>query len=777
MGKPKTIRIPDAPRRLAWKADALSCAFLVVLSLLFLYQVAFQGKVLLPADLLLLMPPWKAHARQMFPDFHRVYNPMLDVIQQYYPWRLFAAEWMRQDVLPLWNPHMFAGTSFVANGQSAIFYPLNVLFYLMPVKFAFGWTAILHLALIGVGTFGFLRCILRDRVAAVVGATTFMFCGFISAWLEFTTFLCTATWLPTTLYFFERSLPRRENSALLFRFYSGMALTGIALGMSLLAGHLQIGFYVWLTFFAYALFRLSSFALAARRREWGSAASVSWLIGGVALAMAIGLAIGAPQWLPVVELTRFNTRAGEFDLKSIWGARLPLKHLLTFLVPNFFGNPVDYNYWGSFNYIELSGSIGVAALVLWIPALVKLLPGEGAYCGQVVFWLVLLLLGLSLAMLTPVYYLFVWCIPGFGQLRGPARALLIIDFAGAVLAAHGVEALLTEMKGETRRVLSRSILFIAGLGTALVLAGVLCFSQEFLSDYFFAYGMRQLVLFAVFLMAAVALVQWSLGKVGRRPLPVYLLPLLVATESFVANFRFNPQLDARSVYFPTDAHRFLQKDRSLFRVLSIGENFINWLPSNAPMALGLEDIQGSDSLWTAAYANYLSDIQPGAPTYAWKNYRSPRLDDLNVKYVLVPPGMNLNPPPGELVFDGDLRIYRRPHAKPRCYLDTFSTVQVLRPDPNRLEVMIGSDLTIRGTLYWSNASYPGWRAFVNGQPTKMEKQSEVIQKVSLPPRSRRVSYFFYPLSVKVGIFMMCLALAVCGFCWTLPQERKRRTDG
>ena len=195
----------------------------------------------------------------------------------------------------------------------------------------------------------------------------------------------------------------------------------------------------------------------------------------------------------------------------------------------------------------------------------------------------------------------------------------------------------------------------------------------------------------------------------------------------------------------------------MFRVLGIGTSFLNWLPSNTLMSLGLEEIQGSDSLWTRNYAGYLNDVQPGAPTFGWNSQLSPRLDDLNVKYVLAPPNMGLEPPPGELILDGDLRIYRRPHPKPRCYVDDGRALEYHWLNPNHLRVQIGEGSAGDTALHWSNACYPGWQVWVDGQRGNLRSRSEVVQTAVLPAGSDRADIVFYPTSVKLGIFLMCLA--------------------
>ena len=54
-----------------------------------------------------------------------------DLAQFLYPTFSFAAEWWRRGIVPLWNPYLFAGAPFVGDIQSGIFYPLNLLTFLI----------------------------------------------------------------------------------------------------------------------------------------------------------------------------------------------------------------------------------------------------------------------------------------------------------------------------------------------------------------------------------------------------------------------------------------------------------------------------------------------------------------------------------------------------------------------------------------------------------------------------------------------------------------------
>src|SRR5215212_7025872 len=132
----------------------LPLTFLVLLSALFLSPVLFGDHALLPTNLLMQMSPW-AETRGSASSTgqpQQPWNPLLwDAIAQFYPWRAFAATWMRQGVVPLWDPHQFCGTPFLANSQSAVLYPLHFLLLYLPsglsVARAMAWLAALHMTL------------------------------------------------------------------------------------------------------------------------------------------------------------------------------------------------------------------------------------------------------------------------------------------------------------------------------------------------------------------------------------------------------------------------------------------------------------------------------------------------------------------------------------------------------------------------------------------------------------------------------------------------------
>jgi hypothetical protein len=188
---------------------------------------------------------------------------------------------------------MFCGTSFVGNGMSAIFYPFNLLFVVMPVETAFGWVAWLHLVLAGIFMFGFLRQFFSP-LSALTGAIAFQLCGFFVAWLAYLPLLCTATWLPAALWAYEFGSRSHPNACTPTRLHA-YTLASLSLGMSLLAGHPQVGFYVLWAFGVYVLLK-TFVARTFQPLLWGMLS----LVGGVIF--------GAVQLLPLLEMASISFR-------------------------------------------------------------------------------------------------------------------------------------------------------------------------------------------------------------------------------------------------------------------------------------------------------------------------------------------------------------------------------------------------------------------------------------------------------------------------------------
>src|SRR3989344_4491042 len=138
-------------------------------------------------------------------------NAMPDVITQLYPWKTVVVETWKAGQIPFWNPYQFAGNPHLANVQSAVFTPFNMLFFVLPFVHAWSLLVLLQPLCAAIFMYLFLRSLHLDRYGATLGSTSFMFCNFIVTWMAYGTLGYALLFLPLFLYGIERFLTKRDR--------------------------------------------------------------------------------------------------------------------------------------------------------------------------------------------------------------------------------------------------------------------------------------------------------------------------------------------------------------------------------------------------------------------------------------------------------------------------------------------------------------------------------------------------------------------------------------
>lgn len=645
--------------------DLAALGLLAALAVGFLWRCNLGGKLMFPADLLLIMEPWKHYSGQ-FPEFHRVGNPILDATQQMYPWRKYAGESLRRGEIPLWNPYVMAGTPFVANNQSAVFYPETWLHALMPSERALGWATSLYFFLAGAFMYWFLRVIGLRWAACVLGAIAFMFNGFGVGWLTLPAFRSVFAWLPGMLATFELALRRRQRAWL--------ALGALLTGEQFLVGNLHISLYALIVFTAYVAFRCVNEA----RGGLGAREALK-LAAGAACALVSGGALAAVQLVPVLELVRMSSRAGGLPYDQLMVNALAPQALLTALMPDLFGNPVDYNHWGANlgrtyrAYTETAFYVGLAPVLL-APLAWRSRRREAA------FWLALALVGALLAIGSYLNAVLYYAVPVFRSLPGVGRAVSMIATALAVLGALGLHGLLEGAR--TRQVASlpddddrrdatcrvRSLLksaaviglvgLVGGLWVWMVTAG-----YEPVLPGLGTYTLAQIGRFAALLMVTVA-GGWMISRRPRLGAAVILAALVVDLYLFVD--KFTPAVQPKVLQIRPQTIETIQRAPGNPRALSLGTDAIHRMAPNTAMIVGLEDIQGSDSLEIGIYRRLLTAASTEALGFAQPNPALPVIDLLGVRFVHSSVPLQ-NMPKLKLLTDQEGYLYENTQALPRAF--------------------------------------------------------------------------------------------------------------
>lgn len=418
---------------------------------------------------------------------------------QFWPWHHLVRESLLAGEWPLWNPLLGNGAPLLANLQSAVFYPPNLLYLLLPVEHGLTASVVLHLALAGLFMYLYMRYLGLLPFAAALSALTYMFSGYIIGRTQFVVMVNAAAWLPLLLLLSDRLVRRRNPLDIL-----GLALV---LAVQLLAGHAQLWFYsLWLIgpyliFRNWPIMKQGSRGAEEQRSKINSTqdARRKTFYPLLALFAAILLAVllSAAQLLPTAEFTTQSPRSSgaerTFALTySFWPWRL-----LTLLAPTFFGHPATSDYWGYANYWEDHAYLGVlpflfALVAVWNYGMRKVWgpepvtsdePQPGHYWRVVPFFAVLTPLSLILAMgwNTPLYLWVFQFVPGFGFFQAPARLLIWFTVAIAVLAGVGAQSFkLTSAgrRGWQRLLVAAGGLTSAGLAGTFILTGR---SQTFLA--------------------------------------------------------------------------------------------------------------------------------------------------------------------------------------------------------------------------------------------------------------------------------------------------------
>src|SRR3954454_458145 len=153
--------------RARW-ADLIALLLLLLLPILWFAPVLFpflNGRTLLPFDNLYSVEPWRSLQPGLIP-----HNQLLsDLVLENAVWKLHIRRTLMDGQLPLWNPQLFTGVPFLAAGQASTFYPLSILFYVLPLQVAYGWFTALQVALAGIGFYAWARTLKLLATAALGG--------------------------------------------------------------------------------------------------------------------------------------------------------------------------------------------------------------------------------------------------------------------------------------------------------------------------------------------------------------------------------------------------------------------------------------------------------------------------------------------------------------------------------------------------------------------------------------------------------------------------------
>jgi hypothetical protein len=718
-----------------------------------------------------------------------------DLVSFLFPTYRFAAASLQSGAWPLWNPALYGGAPHIGDIQAGFLYPPNLLLFLLKPDFPYGalqWLSIGHIWFAGAGLYLLLARGLRvRRIAALTGALAFMFSDVFLVHFGNLNFNAVASWLPWIFWAFLPIANSKWQMAppggkLAISFLGRTALAGVLLAIATLAGHIQATLFIVLALAVY-----TGLWLWLNREEPQPGRRAVHAFVSLSVCFLVSLLLTAPILLPAFQLTGHTARAG-WDYTQAAGYSLSPAQWIGWLIPGFFGRGPQF-HWGAWPRVEL-GYIGVFPLILAGLALaLRRERRTWAWAG---------LAGISFVLALGIYAIphgWLTLLPGFGQLRAPARLVLLTDFALAALAALGLDAALRPLAGPARAAFDKVWRIVAYVAAATLAIGVplgylallLIQDRDPAVVLHVSIALIAILSFAGLLLASLLWLSARRGDWVRATTLGWLAAGLVLLD--LASLGAYQDLGGQdpSVGFdqPAIAAYLRGQTGAPYRIDTRTQIDSLWQPDTA-LLYGLEDVGGvANPLALADAARY------------WENLgsRSSRLYDLlNIRYVIAKKDVTLDWDKFALAFDGDprLNVYENRRVLPRAFVvgqiqpaasheDAWNAIHApgfdpatsavvegtsastsasgevteIASAPNRLTLKVSADGP--ALLVISQLWYPGWQVAVDGQAQGAPLRTNYLfQGVTVAAGSHTVELRFTSPLWRIGWMLAGVTAAI-----------------
>lgn len=724
----------------------------------------------------------------------------LDFVQQFYPWKKFIYDQIRlHGSIPFWNPYLFSGIPFIANIQASMFYPLGVLYFLVPPDLAYGYSTVLHCILGSLFMYIFMRGISVSSSGSLISALIFSFNGYFMGHLYagHLSFVQSYVWIPLLFHLLHRFI-------LKIRMKYAIA-TGLILGVQILGGFPQITFY---TILVCLLFLAFHEIILLRGHAYTDALRIGT---GFGLLLCIGFALAAVQILPTMEFNGLSTRAGGISYSFATYDSLNPLDMFAFIVPEIFGNPIDQSYWRSLEFWHFWESCGYVGM---FPLFLLFIKARNSSLNRLrVFFILMIVISLSLALgkHNPLYPL-IYQLPGFDRFRIPSQIIFLYVFSIAVLSGIGFHS----MEKKDWWFSGGFVFFLVFIGSLLLLFTLSLHFAPF--DFFFQlfkkfaegpvthaqmgklYGRMTFSIYTstlLFFCALLFIMAHKKRKFASWVLKVTVLVILTDLYLFGAQF-------VRPYEFATSSRKedilaLLNRSPDQGRIVTKSNLFL----PNDGLLYKFHSVMGYDPLILRRYVNYVQSSQgekqnDHVVNLANLNDPSAKLIELlNVKQVVMSERvMETDNPVNYLTIVTEAAIKRD--------YEVLDFMQSENFDPKKMVVLEqkfglepisqgeGSGFLASGSvLNYDNESiriqastnqpaylvvseifYPGWQATVDGKKVGILRGNYLFRVMPLEKGDHEVHLYFVSWPFRIGVVVSLITLTIS--IWFIMRGRERR---
>lgn len=688
------------------------------------------------------------------------------------PSAIFSAREIKNGNLPTWNPHILAGVPFLEDLANTVFYP-NTLFFLVFEPFtALNFATIFSVFLSGIFMYFLCKQLDLDHDSSLVSSLVFLSSATLLHYTSYLNLISASIWLPLTLGLLVKSFKTNQIKWIIFAVFSQ--------SLQIMAGHPQPTFYSLVFITGFTLFVCQKPTISKR---------IQYLVLFYLTFFLLTLFILVPAW----QLSQQSTRS-IITFEQATSDSLHPALLIRLILPSFFDNSqLGYSWGPSWRKVsDNTGYIGIATLLLSaisIPALITKQKSKKI----TIFLLssIIASLIISFGKFTPVFKIFFETIPVFNKFRGPAEALYIFTFAGAVLSGLS----LNQLKS-SKIILPKLIL------VSLVLVGVFALTIYFISTHNFELIYRQISAFHTLERDRVILKALSLNifvscaillstVYALKHKRFFIILLIVFLDLYLGNSRYiftlpkvsltnlkpsfsQPDIDNNyrllsyqdlepftglgnywenmSLRPPFADTFFTDEEKNSGSIL---RNRINDLSANWNMVYKIDSPNGYNSYLLTNYVNYLG-ITQNAPLNSpdLSNLTEEQLDELSVGYYL----------------NSNSTLTKRPSSHSKIWSidqdeNKSKTLSLTTQTANSYTIQVSSDAISK--LIISSVYYPGWEVYVDGVKSEIQTHKNLFLGVNLSPGDHEVVFRYVPKifyqTLPISIFTLIFCILVISF--------------
>lgn len=777
-------------------------AIFFVITIFFFFPVFIKGLVPFPGDLLLAeYQPWRSTSfNNVAPGGIPNKAQYFDTLRQLYPWKTFAISSIKEGSFPLWNPHDFSGSPLFANFQSAILYPLNVFYLIFSQNIA--WTIlIISQPLLSLFAVYYLsRRYKLSKTASVFASASYAFCLYMTTFLEYNIMGHFMYLLPVCLLWVEQIILKK---------WWAYILLSLSIAMLAFAGHAQLFAGVVLYVVIYSAIRI----LQTGKNKHGSWISLLTIF----FVIFLGVGISAIQLIPGIELVNQSARSPhnvDFFFNNLL---IKPTQLVFYLIPDLFGNPAAKNYLLPFSYPTKALYVGIATIFFFLLSLFT--NYKNTYFRAIS---VLTIFTGLIVFLNPVSFIYKLNLPLISS-SSPSNFIFMISLGICIMAGFGIDAFFNT---KTRRHYLILLLLWVIIGSTFI-ATTFTHTQIIKNNLVYS----SLILFSLSLVIVLSEIKKIKNILGIA------IIILVCLDLLYFFHKFNPFVSPSYIYPPTGIGKYLQKNTSIDRFwgysyANIESNFPTQLGIYSPNGYDPlfpkvygEFIQTSKNGIIPSNFNDFTrsdaTIQQGfgESDMAENAHRLKVLSALGVKYILdktengstsktFPPSLFENI---AKVNDFNVLLYKK--AAPRFFMTTSFAIStnnndftdkffdqnfdasktiILNENPltvkvntpgktsSRLisyrpnSVVIKTNSEAASLLYLSDTFYPGWKAYVDQNNTKIYNANYTFRAVEVPKGEHLVRFVFQPDSLHYGLYITAISIIVGIVLQTVYLLRNKR---